>query len=169
MKIIDNYFLKLFHNFTVNPTFKTKSTILISNNNNKFSKQSKSIILLLNPLIYPVTQNSVNSQENIINYSVIDKPETQEDTVKESISSLDKKIEQIMAEKMEQIQEEKLEEKLLEELEKPEGMQKEESLVVKIEPQVMDNIVSSYNIIYHIKKYHSLYFILGLILFIKHK
>lgn len=170
MKIIDNYFIKLFHNFTINPTFKTKSTILICNNNNKFPKQSKSIILKLNPLIYSLPINPTDVQDK--DYSVNDKIEHQESEqqgiIKEPVESLELKIEEIMAEKMEQIQEGGMEEGVIGTLEKTEDMQKEKSSVIIVKTQIVGNTLS-YNILDHIKKYHSLYFILGLMLFIKHK
>jgi len=166
MKIIDNYFIKLFHNFTINPSLKTKSTILISNNNNKCPKQPKSIILKLNPVIYSVPLNHTDNQDKDYSANEYLKPES---VIKTLIESTDKKIEETLERKMEQTQKEKTEEELLGTLEKVEDMKKEEVTVLTIVPQIIGNNLT-YNIILdHIKKYHSLYFILGLILFIKHK
>jgi hypothetical protein len=168
MKIIDNYFIKLFNNFTINPSMKTQSSILICNNNNKFPKQSKSIILKLNPLIYSLPLNPTDVQDDCVDKIEYPEPE-QEEIIQKSLESLDKKIEETLAGKMEQIQEGGMEEGVLETLEKIEDMQKEEASAITIVPQIIGNNLT-YNIILdHIKKYHSLYFILGLILFIKHK
>jgi hypothetical protein len=162
MKIIDNYFIKLFNNFTINPSMKTQSSILICNNNNKFPKQSKSIILKLNLL------NPIDVQGGCVDKIEHPEPE-QEEIIQKSLEALDKKIEETLAGKMEQIQEGRMEEGMLETLEKIEDMQKEEASAITIVPQIIGNNLT-YNIILdHIKKYHSLYFILGLILFIKHK